>query len=50
MQPNWTNSYVTVNGDKFHYTRTGQGDKPAVVLLHGISDNGMCWLPVAREL
>ena len=50
MQPNWTNSYVTVNGDKFHYTRTGQGDKPAVVLLHGFSDNGMCWLPVAREL
>ena len=50
MQPNWTKSYVTVNCDKFHYTRTGQGDKPVVVLLHGFSDNGMCWLPVARDL
>jgi pimeloyl-ACP methyl ester carboxylesterase len=50
MQSNWTDSYVTVGGDKFHYWRTGQGDKPVVVLLHGFSDNGMCWLPVARDL
>jgi len=50
MQPNWTQSYVTVAGDKFHYTRTGHGDKPVVVLLHGFSDNGMCWMPVARDL
>jgi pimeloyl-ACP methyl ester carboxylesterase len=38
------------NGDMvMHYTRTG-GEKPALVLAHGFSDNGLCWLPVARAL
>ncbi len=32
-----------------HYTRTG-GDKPAVVLAHGFSDDGLCWTPVAEIL
>ena len=50
MQSKWMDSYVMVGGDKFHYTRTGQGDQPVVVLLHGFSDNGMCWMPVVREL
>jgi pimeloyl-ACP methyl ester carboxylesterase len=50
MQPNWNESYVTVGGDKFHYTRTGHGNKPVLVLLHGFSDNGMCWMPVALAL
>lgn len=50
MLSHWTESYVTVGGDKFHYTRTGHGDKPALVLLHGFSDNGLCWMPVARDL
>jgi pimeloyl-ACP methyl ester carboxylesterase len=50
MKPQWIESYVMVGGDKFHYTRTGHGDKPVLILLHGFSDNGMCWLPVARDL
>ena len=46
---NWTDGFVETNGISLHYTRTG-GDKPAVVLCHGFSDNGLCWTPVAREL
>jgi N-formylmaleamate deformylase len=50
MLPHWNEAYVTVDGLKFHYTRTGQGHKPPLLLLHGLSDNGLCWLPVARDL
>ncbi|HSX04654.1 MAG TPA: alpha/beta hydrolase [Rhabdochlamydiaceae bacterium] len=32
-----------------HYLRTG-GDKPSVVLLHGLMTSGTCWTPVARRL
>ena len=50
MQNHWTEKDVTVDGAQFHYYRTGDGSKPALVLAHGFSDNGMCWLPVARDL
>ena len=40
-------AYVVVNGIKIHYYRTG-GDKPPLVLAHGITDDGMCWAPVAE--
>lgn len=50
MLPHWTDAYVTVDDLKFHYTRTGDGQKPPLLLLHGFSDNGLCWLPVARDL
>jgi N-formylmaleamate deformylase len=47
--PNWISEDVEVNGEKFHYTRTG-GDKHPLVLAHGFSDNGLCWTPVAQAL
>ena len=50
MNPNWTENTVSVNGIAIHYTRTGDGSKPALVLAHGFSDHGLCWLPVARDL
>lgn len=37
------------NGIDIHYWRTG-GKKPPVVLLHGLTDNGACWFPLARAL
>ena len=48
--PHWTGAYITVDDFEFHFTRTGNGSKPPLLLLHGFSDNGLCWLPVAREL
>lgn len=50
MLPHWTESYVTLDGQNFHYSRTGNGEKPALMLLHGFSDNGLCWVPVAGAL
>ncbi len=50
MYPNWHQNDVTINGIKLHYTRTGNGEKPALVLAHGFSDNGLCWLPLAQAL
>ncbi len=47
---NWKNDYVEVHNMKLNYYRTGSGEKPALVLVHGFSDSGICWLPVAREL
>ena len=40
---------VVVNGVKIHYHRTG-GDKPPVVLAHGITGNGLCWTRLAQAL
>lgn len=50
MLPHWSQNDVMVDGIKLHYTRTGDGSKPPLVLAHGFSDNGLCWLPVARDL
>jgi len=40
---------ISVNGLKIHYSRTG-GDKPAMVLLHGITDSGQCWPRLVQHL
>lgn len=41
--------HCKANGTELHYLRTG-GDKPPVVLLHGLTANGACWTPLARAL
>jgi N-formylmaleamate deformylase len=40
---------IGINGVKIHYYRTG-GNKPSFILLHGATDNGLCWTPVAELL
>ncbi len=45
----YTENDLMLDGAKFHYYRTGGGKTP-LVLLHGFSDNGRCWLPEAEEL
>ncbi len=40
---------VRLNGVKIHYYRTG-GNKPPFVLLHGASDNGLCWTAMAEVM
>ncbi|MBA3875266.1 MAG: alpha/beta hydrolase, partial [Anaerolineae bacterium] len=45
---NWQSSDLQVNGLRLHYTRTG-GTKPPLVLVHGFSDDGSCWNPVAER-
>jgi len=50
MLPHWTQDDLLVNNVRLHYYRTGQGDKRPLVLVHGFSDNGLCWAPVAHDL
>jgi len=44
----WTEGYVMANGIRIHYWRTG-GNKPAMVMAHGSSDDGLCWTNLAKE-
>jgi pimeloyl-ACP methyl ester carboxylesterase len=44
----WTESDITVNGERLHVSRRGQGTP--LVLAHGMSDNGHCWTRVAERL
>jgi N-formylmaleamate deformylase len=46
---NWPSDDITANGIRIHYYRTG-GAKPPLVLSHGFSDNGMCWIRAAQFL
>jgi N-formylmaleamate deformylase len=45
----WTRGVCEANGIRIAYTRTG-GDRPPIVLLHGLIGSGACWTPVARRL
>lgn len=45
----WTEGDVAVDGVSLHYTRTG-GAGPPLVLAHGVTDDGLCWSPVAADL
>ncbi|MBN9391057.1 MAG: alpha/beta hydrolase [Chloroflexi bacterium] len=45
----WFSGYVEANGLRVFYHRTGQAsNKPPMLLLHGFTDNGLCWSEVAR--
>ncbi len=46
----WSEGNVQANGITIHYYRTGGDKKPSILLLHGITDSGQCWLRVAHEL
>jgi pimeloyl-ACP methyl ester carboxylesterase len=50
MLPHWTQNDLLINGVQLHYYRTGHGEKRPLVLVHGFSDNGLCWTPTARDL
>jgi pimeloyl-ACP methyl ester carboxylesterase len=41
--------FITVDGVRFHYYRTG-GDKPPLVLNHGWTNNALCWAATIRAL
>jgi N-formylmaleamate deformylase len=42
--------FVSVQGVRLHYYRTGNRSGHPMVLVHGITDDGLCWMPVARAL
>lgn len=45
----WTSGICNFDGIDIHYLRSG-GNKPPIVLLHGLMTSGACLFPVARLL
>jgi pimeloyl-ACP methyl ester carboxylesterase len=50
MLLSWTEGDVLVNGASLHYYRLGDESGTPLVLQHGFSDNGLCWLTLAGDL
>lgn len=46
----WASGTNTIDGIALHLTRTGGAGRPSLVLLHGITDSGLCWGRVAADL
>ena len=46
----WSEGNVQANDITIHYYRTGDKNKHAILLLHGITDSGKCWSRVADDL
>ena len=46
----WSQGDVQANGITIHYYRAGGDNKPSILLLHGITDSGLCWPRVAHDL
>ena len=45
----WKSDYILYDENKIHYF-DGDGSKKPIILLHGATDNGLCWSPVAQKL
>ncbi len=45
----WSTAICVTNGIYVHYTRTGRNNLP-LILLHGLTANGICWTALARDL
>jgi len=44
-------NYIEVNDIRIHFGRTGSSSgKPVLILVHGVTDSGSCWLSLARGL
>jgi pimeloyl-ACP methyl ester carboxylesterase len=47
----WTDAYVYVNGSRLHYYHAvPQPGKPVIVMVHGVTDNGLTWTTFAEDM
>lgn len=47
----WSDSYAYANGIRIHYYHaTPQPEKPVMVMVHGVTDNGLCWTTLTLKL
>ncbi len=47
----WSDGYAYANGIRIHYYRaTPQPEKPVIVMVHGVTDNGLCWTTLTWKL
>ncbi len=51
MVNDWIQDRVVVDdGIELFYTRTGNTDRPTLILAHGITDSGLCWHQFAKDM
>ncbi|MEO7494611.1 MAG: alpha/beta hydrolase [Massilia sp.] len=51
MPDGWSEAYVYSNGARLHYYRAvPNAGKPPMVMVHGMTDNGLSWTTLTREL
>ena len=47
----WSDGYVYANGIRIHYYRAVPAPgKPVIVMVHGVTDNGLCWTTLTWKL
>ncbi len=46
----WSDGYVYANGIRIHYYRAPNPGKPVIVMVHGVTDNGLCWTTLTWQL
>src|SRR3990170_406270 len=47
----WSDGYVYANGIRIHYYHaTPAPGKPVIVMIHGVTDNGLCWTTLTWKL
>lgn len=47
----WTEGYVFVNNVRIHYYQAAPAPgKPVIVMVHGVTDNGLCWTTLSLKL
>lgn len=51
MPDGWSDGFVYANGARLHYYRAvPQPGKPVIVMVHGVTDIGLSWATLTREL
>jgi pimeloyl-ACP methyl ester carboxylesterase len=51
MPTGWSDGYVYANGIRIHYYQAVSApEKPVMMMVHGITDNGLCWTTLAQKL
>lgn len=47
----WTDNYAYVNGVRIHYYHAAPApEKPVMLMVHGVTDNGLCWTTLTWKL
>jgi len=47
----WSDGYAYANGIRIHYYRAvPQPGKPVMLMVHGVTDNGLCWTTLSLKL
>jgi pimeloyl-ACP methyl ester carboxylesterase len=47
----WSDGYVYANGARLHYYHAVPAPgKPVIVMIHGVTDNGLCWTTLTWKL